>query len=85
MSDMPTATEFVPADHDLTGPHDDRPMVRILQATGDGGLEVKAHEPYDDEAPNHVFVCDQCGHSESLETDMGFHLDTAHGSRLEED
>jgi len=75
-SDVPTATEFVPeTDHSRA---DEGPGVRHLQATGDGGLEIVSEEPHDDEVLNHVFVCDHCGHAEDLESDMGFHLETAH-------
>jgi len=74
----PRATEFIPAD-EIPGPNrTDKPMLRIHQATGDGGLEIVAHEPYDDTVRNHVYVCDECGQSEPNEKDMGFHLETKH-------
>ena len=75
---IPTATEFIPAD-EVPGPNrTGQPMVRIHQATGDGGTELVAHEPYDDTVRNHVYVCDECGHSEDTADGIGFHLDTQH-------
>lgn len=75
MADKPTATEFVPAEEI---PHSDENMVKILQATEDGGLEVAAHEPYRDMVKNHVYICDQCGHSEDSESSMAKHLQFKH-------
>lgn len=72
--DAPTASEFIPAD-EVPGPNrTGKPMLRTLQATGDGGLEIVSHEPYDDEVRNHVYVCDQCGSEEDTESGMGLHL-----------
>jgi len=76
--DAPTATEFIPAD-EVPGPNrTDKPMVRILQSTGDGGVEIAAHEPYDDEVTGHVYVCDECGHEEPTEDGIAHHLDHEH-------
>ena len=73
-----TASEFIPAD-EVPGPNrTGKPMVRILESTGDGGVEMVAHEPYDDTVENHVYVCDQCGHDEPTENAIGHHLDTEH-------
>ena len=72
--DAPTATEFIPAD-EVPGPNrTGKPMARILQATGDGGMEIVAHEPYDDTVRNHIHICDECGHSEDTADGMGAHL-----------
>lgn len=70
-NDVPTATEFIPRE----GECDD---VRYLQATGDGGLEEVNTEPAQSEVKNHVYICDECGQSENLQSDMAFHLDTQH-------
>jgi IS30 family transposase len=76
--DAPTATEFIPAE-EVPGPNrTGKPMARILQSTGDKGVEVAAHEPYDDDVENHVCICDQCGHEESTEDAIGHHLTTEH-------
>lgn len=76
-TDAPTATEFIPADENgVRG--DQGPGVRYLQATGDKGMEIVNEDPYDDEVLNHVFICDECGHSEDLESDMGHHLHFKH-------
>lgn len=74
----PTATEFIPVDEAPDGHEDDYPMVRILQATGDDGMEVVAHEPYDDVVENHAWICDQCGYSAFDEMDMAHHLEHQH-------
>lgn len=75
--ETPTATEFIPAEENGVRA-DQGPGVRYLQATKDGGLEIVNEEPYNDEVRNHVFICDECGQSEDLESDMAFHLRTAH-------
>jgi hypothetical protein len=76
--EAPTAAEFIPAE-EVPGPNrTDKPMVRIHQATGDGGLEMVAHEPYDDTVKNHVFVCEECGHDEPTANGMGNHLEHNH-------
>lgn len=76
--ETPTATEFIPAD-EISPNRTGKPMVRGLQLVREGrGIEVTYREPYDDEVRNHVFVCDECGQSESLGSDMEFHLRTQH-------
>jgi hypothetical protein len=73
-NDASTATEFIPTD-EVPGPNRvGKPMVRILQATGDKGVEIVAHEPYDDVVRNRVYVCDECGHEEHTEDAIGHHL-----------
>jgi len=68
LTQLPTATEFVPRDGDET---DD---VRYLAPTRDGGLEELNTEPADDDVRNNVFICDECGHDEAVESDMAAHL-----------
>jgi hypothetical protein len=77
--EVPTATEFIPTelvpDPNRTG----NAMVRTLQRVRNGkGVEIAAHEPYDDEVENHVYVCDECGHSEDTEDGIELHLRTEH-------
>lgn len=78
--EVPTATEFIPA-ADVAGPNrTGKPMVRILQQARAGeGLEIAAHEPYDDTVESHVYVCDECGHDEATEAGIEQHLRTEHG------
>jgi hypothetical protein len=77
--EVPTATEFIPQSEAPDGHEDAYPMVRYLQRVVDGkGIEVAAHEPAQSTVENHVFVCDECGQSESLASDMEFHLRTQH-------
>lgn len=77
MNDAPTATEFIPAEEN--GIRDDEgPGVRHLQATGDKGLELVNEEPHDEPIRNRVFICDECGHEEWVETDMAQHLHYKH-------
>jgi hypothetical protein len=81
MIEVPTATEFIPA-LEVPGPNrTEQPMVRHLQATGGGGVEVASHEPYDDTVRNHVYICDECGHEAATEDGIGHHLDTEHEVR----
>lgn len=75
--DAPTATEFIPADENGVRV-DEGPGVRYLQATGDKGTEIVNEESYDDEVLNHCYICDECGHEEFSESDMGHHLHFAH-------
>jgi len=76
-NDAPTATEFIPADEN--GYRTDTPAgARRIQATGDGGAEEVAILPCDGDVKNRVFICDECGQSETLDTDMAFHLNTEH-------
>jgi len=76
--EVPTATEFYPADDPATG-DDDRGMITSLQRVVDGkGIEQAYHEPYDDEVENRVVICDQCGQAEDSRKDMEFHLRTEH-------
>lgn len=78
MTENTTATEFIPTD-EVPGPdRAEQPMTRTLQATGDGGVELVAHEPYEGTVRNHVYICDQCGHEEATEDGIGHHLATAH-------
>lgn len=73
-ADAPTASEFIPAD-EVPGPNrTGKPMLRTLQATGEKGMEIAAHEPYDDTVENHIYICDQCGAEESTADGMGLHL-----------
>lgn len=69
-----TATEFIPMMNDRNPRIYETPEVRYHEATDDGGLELLAHEPYDDDVEHHVFVCDRCGDEEYNESDMGHHL-----------
>jgi len=77
--EVTTATEFIPA-NEVPGPNrTGKPMVRGLQRVRNGkGLEVAYHEPYDDTVENHVYVCDQCGHSEATVDGIEHHLRTEH-------
>jgi rubrerythrin len=77
-TELPTATEFVPAG--MAGNHHDEAMVRKLQTVAEGkGVEVVNMEPCQGEPPvNNVYVCDECGQSETLETDMELHLRSEH-------
>jgi hypothetical protein len=78
MTETPTATEFIPSDANGIR-SDEGPGVRHLRLVPDGhGMEIVNEEPVDDDVRNHVFVCDDCGQSESLESDMAFHLRTEH-------
>jgi Fe-S cluster biogenesis protein NfuA len=81
--ELPTATEFIPAD--MAGAHHDEAMVRKLQLVRDGkGVEVVNIEPCQGEPPvNNVYVCDGCGQSETLETDIEHHLRTEHRTEAE--
>ena len=76
--EIPTATEFIPAD-EVPGPNrTGKPMVRILQATSDGGVEIAAHEPAQSDVENHVYICDECGHDEATENGIAHHLENEH-------
>lgn len=77
--EVPTATEFIPAD-EVPGPNrSGKAMVRGLQRVRDGkGLELAYHEPHDNPVENHVYICDECGHSEDTEDGIEFHLRTEH-------
>jgi len=69
----PTATEFIPASE--SGVRDDSPAEkRTLAPTGDKGVEIVGQWPTDDEIVNRIYICDECGHSESTESGMGLHL-----------
>ena len=72
--EVPTVSEFIPGEQIDS----DRNMLRYLQATEDGGLEVAAHEPYDDTVENRVYICDQCGHDESTENAIAHHVEHNH-------
>lgn len=76
--DAPTATEFLPEGKPHHRRDDEGPGVRLLRATGDGGLEEVNVEPYDDEVQNHVYICDECGHSEDTEDGIAHHLHHEH-------
>lgn len=63
-SNAPTVTHYLPSED----------IERDLQATGRGGLEIVRERDHTD-AINDVFVCDECGQSESVESDMAWHLE----------
>jgi hypothetical protein len=63
-SNAPTATHYLPSEG----------IERDLQATFRGGMEIVRERDHTD-AINDVFVCDECGQSESVESDMAWHLE----------
>lgn len=70
-----TVSEFIPAEEI---PNDDRNMLRILQPTDGGGLEVAAHEPYEDTVNEHKYICDECGQVKTEEGAMAKHVQFKH-------
>lgn len=64
-SNAPTATLYLP----------DENMEWDVQATGRGGIE-RVRERDGTDAINRVFVCDECGQSERVESDMAKHLES---------
>lgn len=79
LTKVPTATEFIPID-DVPGPNrTGKPMVRGLNLAAEGnGVEIAFHEPYDDDVPDHIYICDECGHAEDRESAIADHLRTQH-------
>ena len=77
--EVPTATEFIPADV-IPGPNrTGKPMLRKLARVRSGkGVEVVGHEPAQDTVENHVYICDECGHDEATEDGIEHHLRTEH-------
>jgi len=77
-ADVPTVTEFIPADQN--GVRQEAAGVQHLRPTADGGLEITMAEPANDSIENRVYICDECGHSESQETDIAAHMVWEHGA-----
>lgn len=78
IKEVPTATEFIPAD-DVPGVNrTGEPMVKRLHATDDGGVLVGSHAQAQSGVENHVYVCDECGHDEPTENGIAHHLEHEH-------
>lgn len=57
----PTATEFMRKEEIPSPRHQEQHQVIGWVLGSDGRLEMTHHEPYDDDVPESIIICDECG------------------------